>query len=177
MRWLIWNIHKFGGISTPICVFRYFHYITMTATVFCPPLGPYLRNGFCDSAESWLIGTAMRWLIRNTHIIKGISIPICAFMYFHYITVTATVFCPPLGPYLGKCLCNLAESWLVGMAMRCLIRNIHKIKGISIPIYVFMYFHYIVITALYSVHLLDHISGTACVIGLKVGLLELQSDG
>ena len=125
----------------------YFHYITIRATVFCPPFGSYLRNCLLDWVESWLIGTIMKWLIRNTHIIKCVSIPICGFMFFHYIPIAIAAFCPPFGSYLRKCMCILAESWLVGMAMRWLVINIHKIRGVSIPFCVFMYFHYITITA------------------------------
>ena len=118
----------------------YLHYISITTGVSCPHFGPYLKNCQSDLAESRLIGTAMRWLIRNFHLNNRVSIPIYVFMCFHYIQST-------FSSYLIKCLCDLAESWLVGMAMGCLIKNIHKLRGISIPICVFQYFHYITMKA------------------------------
>ena len=69
-----------------------------------PAFGAYLRNCLFDLAESRLIGTAMRWLIRNTHIIKRVSIPICGFMFFHYIPIATAALCPPFVSYLRKCL-------------------------------------------------------------------------
>ena len=98
-------------------------------------------------------------------------------MYFHNITVAETVFCLPYGPYLRNCLCDLAESRHMGTAMRWLIRNSHIIKGISIPIYMFMYFHYIPIAPAAFCPPFHHISGRPCVIWLKVGLLERPWDG
>ena len=125
----------------------YFHYITMTATVFCPPFGPYLRKCLCNLAESWLLGMAMRYLIRNIQTIRGVSITYFCVYVFSLHCHKATVFCPPFGPYLRNCLCDWAESWLVGTAMRWLIRNTHIIKGVSIHILRFIIFCYIPITA------------------------------
>ena len=59
---------------------------------------------------------------------QDVFIPICGFIVFCYIPITASAFCPPPGSYLRKCLCDLAESWFVGMAMRWMIKNVHKIR-------------------------------------------------
>ena len=94
-----WNGHEMAdqersltqGVSIPTCVFMYFHYITIAETVFCPPYGPYLRNCLCDLAESWLVGATIRWLMRNTHVIKGVSSPICGFMFLHHVPIANTI--------------------------------------------------------------------------------------
>ena len=79
----------------------YFHYIPIAAAAFCQPFH-YISGAAGLLAERWLVGMAMRWLIRNIHKFGGISIPICVFRYFHYITMTATVCCPPFGHISGS---------------------------------------------------------------------------
>ena len=147
IRCLIMNSHRIRGVSIPICGFMFLNYIPIAATAFCPPPGSYLRNCLCDLAESCLVGMTMRWFIRIIHKISGIFVLNCVILYFHYIIITATVFCPPFGPYLRKGLCDLAESRLIGTAMRCLLSNTHRIRGVSIPICGFMFLHYTPIAA------------------------------